>query len=377
MYLKELWYRKFNFALGLVGVVTLVALVVAFYTMMQAAGEETRKLTRDMGFNVRIIPETTDMNDFWKQGYADVTMSEAVVDRLVDKKSVNYAHLTATLHKRIQWRDKEVMLSGISSQEREPFGAKKSKMIFAIPEDVLYMGYEIHKTFGIEEGDKIEVLGKEFAVAKVLSEAGSEDDVRLFMDLKTLQNLLGMQGRINEVMAINCMCSTKNGEPLKELRSELRKIAPNAKVIMKSNVANAREKQRKMADRYFGLLFPFLLLVCAIWLGTVTMTNVNDRMAEIGILRALGFSFNKTLWLFLKRILFIGLLGSLIGFCLGTYLAYEVGEAIFFVAKGFVKPNYQLLLYALVIGPVFAMITGLIPIVWALTKDPSHLLKQS
>ena len=79
--------------------VVAVAIVVLFFMMTTASQNETRRLTRDMGFNLRIIPEETDMNDFWISGYSDRTMPEDFVAKLVDAKSFYYAHLTATLHK--------------------------------------------------------------------------------------------------------------------------------------------------------------------------------------------------------------------------------------------------------------------------------------
>ena len=261
---KELVHRKFNFLMGLLGMVTIVSLVVSFYTITQATKKETIRLTRDMGFNVRIIPGESDMNQFWVEGYSSLSMSEEVVDKLVNQKSINYAHLTATLHKRLQWRGKDVVFTGIASEEREPSGAIKSKMIFAIEKEKVFLGYEVAHQFNIEEGDVVSILGKDFEVVKTLAESGSEDDIRIYFDLKTLQKLVKMEGRVNEVMAINCMCSTKNGDPLGELRAELAKIAPEAKVIMKSSVADARENQRKMTDKYFALLFPVLLIVCGL-----------------------------------------------------------------------------------------------------------------
>lgn len=356
--------------------VTIVALVVFFYTMTRATQKETIRLTRDMGFNVRIIPGETDKNQFWVDGYSNLSMSEAVVDKLVEQKSVNYAHLTATLHKRIQFKGKDVTLTGIASEEREPSGAKKSKMIFAIPPTKVYLGYEIANQFNIKQGDTIDVLGKPFEVAKTLTESGSEDDVRIFFDLETLQKMVNMEGRINEVMAINCMCSTKNGDPLGELRAELQKIAPEAEVLMKNSVADAREKQRKMTDKYFMYLFPIILLICALWLGSVTMTNVKERASEIGILRALGFSSLKISKQFFLRALLIGFVGALLGFIIGTLLSYQLGPNIFSVAKTYVQPNYLMLLLVIFIGPLFAALSSLLPVLWAINRDSAELLKE-
>lgn len=374
--LKEIQHRKFNFLIGLLGMVTIVALVVFFYTMTRATQKETIRLTRDMGFNVRIIPGETDINQFWVDGYSNLSMSEEVVDKLVEQKSVNYAHLTATLHKRIQWREKHIVLTGIASEEREPSGAKKSKMIFAIEPDKVYLGYEIAHQFNIKTGDVIDVLGADFEVSKTLTESGSEDDVRMYFNLETLQSLTKMEGRVNEVMAINCMCSTKNGDPLGELRAELQKIAPEAEVIMKSSVADAREKQRKMTDKYFSYLFPIILMICALWLGSVTMTNVKERTPEIGVMRAIGFTSWKISKLFFLRVLLIGFIGALIGFIIGTLLSYKLGPNIFNVTKIYIEPNYIMLLLAVLIGPLFAALASVLPVLWAVNRDSAELLKE-
>lgn len=372
--LKEIFHRKFNFLLGLLGMITIVALVVAFYTITSATKDETRLLTRNMGFNVRIIPGDSDMNLFWLQGYSDKIMPESVVDKMIEQKSVNYAHLTATLHKKIEWRDKQLILTGISKDEKEPSGATKSKMIFQIPKGKVYLGYEIAKTFNVNEGDTVYFFDTEFEVIKTLSEVGSDDDIRVYFDLETLQELLGMEGSVNEVMALNCMCSTENGDPLGELRKELAQIVPDAKVIMNSTIADARENQRKMTDKYFAFLFPIILIICAIWLGSVAMGNVKDRVYEIGTMRALGFTTWKIGWLFFSRALIIGVLGSLIGFALGTILSAQLGPEIFRITLVSVKPQYKLLYYALLIGPLFSMLTALLPILWAVNQDSAKLL---
>lgn len=373
---KELVHRKFNFLMGVLGMITIVSLVVSFYTITEATKKETIRLTRDMGFNVRIIPGESDMNQFWVEGYSSLSMSEEVVDKLVNQKSINYAHLTATLHKRLQWRGKDVVFTGISSEEREPSGAIKSKMIFAIEEDKVFLGYEVANQFNIEEGDVVSILGKDFEVIKTLAESGSEDDVRVYFDLKTLQKLVKMEGRVNEVMAINCMCSTKNGDPLGELRAELAKIAPEAKVIMKSSVADARENQRKMTDKYFALLFPLLLVICGLWLGSVTMNNVKERAQEIGIMKAIGFTNWRISKQFFLRAFVIGAIGAVIGFLVGTVISYQLGPKIFKVTTISISPDFTLLLWALIIGPLFASVSSLLPVMWAVNRDSAELLKE-
>ncbi len=59
--IKEILHRKIHFLLGLLAVVTAVALYVAFVTTAEASNRETAKLMLKTGFNLRIIPKDTNM----------------------------------------------------------------------------------------------------------------------------------------------------------------------------------------------------------------------------------------------------------------------------------------------------------------------------
>jgi hypothetical protein len=108
---KEIMHRKTNFLLSFLAIVIAVILYVSFYTISNAAHEETTKIQLMSGFNVRIIPRETDMNKFWARGFSEYTMSEEVVGRFQDRKGVSYNHLLAFLHKEARWRDKDVIIT--------------------------------------------------------------------------------------------------------------------------------------------------------------------------------------------------------------------------------------------------------------------------
>jgi len=376
LFIREILHRKLNFLITLIGVVLAVSVLVFFYTITKASSNETRLLTRDMGFNLRIIPGQTDMNNFWLQGYSELSMPEDFLKRLIEQRSINYAHLTASLHKRITWNEKEIILTGLSPDELEPSGARKSKMIFAINESTVVVGYEIAKAVNLRKGDNLTILGKEFIVDKVLSETGSNDDIRIYLDLLEMQLLLNMEGQINEIMALNCMCSTKGDNPLGTLREELGRIVPEAKVVMNSTIATARERQRKMGDKYFSLLVPILLIVSMIWIAISSLINVNQRRKEIGILKALGFGSLRVSWIFFARAAMAGLLGAIAGYLIGTELARAIGPEIFKVAPDSVRALPVLMWWSLIIAPGLACISAFIPIMWAISNDAANSLKE-
>lgn len=353
-----------------------MCIMVFFYTLTKASRNETRLLTRDMGFNLRIIPGETDMNGFWLEGYSDISMPQEFLKRLIDQRSINYAHLTASLHRKIFINDLEVILTGLSPDELEPSGARKSKMIFAIPKGTAVIGFETAKIVNAKKGEKINILGEEFSIDRVLAESGSNDDIRIYLDLNDMQRLTGMEGQINEIMALNCMCSTKGDNPLDTLRKELGRVVPEARVVMNSTIATARERQRKMGDKYFDIIVPVLLIASMLWIAIFSLINVNQRNQEIGILKALGFGTIRIAGTFFARAILAGLIGAILGYFIGTSLAEAYGPEIFKVAPNSVKPIIKLLWYAIPLAPLFAGVAAFIPIMWAVSRDTAESLKE-
>lgn len=375
--LKEMLERKLNFLLSLLAIVIAAALFVAFFTTGEASKNETTRLMRDMGFNLRIIPEKTDMEKFWQRGYSEETMPETHVYELAAHGSISYAHLTAILQKKVVWQGREVFLTGIAP-ELSPPGKKKTPMIFSIERENAYIGYEIAQSLNLRKGDTIDIFGKTLTVAHSLSESGSEDDIRIYVHLHDVQSLLNMEDRINEIKALQCLCieNNTNTNSLAALREQLARILPDAKVILIQNIASARESQRIMAERYFGFIIPFVVVVCMVWIGILAMMNVRERRQEIGIMRALGYSSTKIAALFLGKAVAIGLLGAVVGFGLGTGLALEFGPAIFKVTAKMITPQIKLLFWAVIASPAVCALSVFIPAMIAVTQDPAVILRE-
>lgn len=374
--IKEILHRKLNFILSLLAIITAVTLFVSFFTMSDASKRETIRLTRDMGFNLRIIPKETDMNQFWLTGYSDLTMPEEYVDKFFLYENFSYAHLTATLHKKVTWRNREVILTGISP-EIEPSGREKTPMIFSIEPGTVYLGFEVANNLDINSGDELEILGKSFTVVKILSETGSSDDIRIYTTLNEVQEMVDKRGEINEIKALNCLCLTSDEvNPMEILRNQLSQVLPDAKVVMNQTIAVARERQRMMVEKYIVFILTFVVFVCAVWIAALAIINARERQRETGILRAVGYGIGKIAALFLGKAVLLGLLGSVFGFFIGTGLASLIGPEIFQVTANTIKPVYSLLIWSLFVAPVFTAISTLIPALLAVTRDPALILME-
>ena len=372
MLLKELWHRRLNFVLGLAAVIAAVALFVAVLTMSGASERETTRLMRDMGFNILIVPKNTDMTDFWSEDFGKQEMPEEYVHRLANYRGIAVQHLVATLQKKVTWRGRKVLLTGVLPEVPIKGAAKKPPMGFRIPRGKVYVGYELANGLRLKAGDTVNVLGKDFVVERCLQESGSKDDIRIYGHLHDIQEILGSPGKINAIEALGCRCE---GERLPTIRKSIAKALPETKVTELRSIAVARAETREMVENYAAFLIPTVFLICAVWVGFLALSNVRERRQEIGILRALGFRSGRIAALFLGRAVFLGLLGAAAGFAVGTALALRFGPQIFRLTSAKITPVLSLLGWSLAGAAALCAVASYLPTIVAVTQDPAVTLR--
>jgi putative ABC transport system permease protein len=381
--LKEIRHRKVNFVLGLLAVMTAVALFIGFFTAGAASERETARLMLSMGYNMHIIAKDADMNQFLMTGIADRTMPEQYLTKLASQKTIAYNHLLATLQKRMSWEAPrapggglDVILTGLAPEVCPP-GSKKPPMSFEIKPGSLYLGYRVWSTLGLNQGDSVDIKGKTFTIARRLAESGGADDVRIQCHLRDAQEILELPGQISEIRAVDCLCFGETDDPVALLRKEIGTLLPNAQVFQTKAIAEARAAQRQMVKNLFAVIMPFIVIACGVWVGVLAIMNVRDRQQEIGIMRALGYGSGRIALLFLGKAALIGLLGAALGFLLGTALAQHFGPGIFkLTAKIMIKPELSLLIISLIFAPVFAAVSSFIPAMIAVAYDPAVTLRE-
>jgi putative ABC transport system permease protein len=375
--LKELAHRKLNALLTAAGILSAVALFVAYFTTAEASHRETTRLARDLGFNLRILPGDTDMEQFWTDGYSGRTMPEETVHRLAhfDGVFLVFNHLVATLQERFRLQGQDILLTGLARAITAP-AQQKQPMGFTIEPGTVYLGFRVAQRLGLKKGDKMDLGSTRFTVAQCLAESGTDEDIRVFGWLPEVQRILNRPGRINEIKAIDCLCLTADQDPLTLLRTELAKVLPEAKVVQLRTLADARARQRQTATRYAAFLTPFLLASAAAWIGVLAVLNVRERKLEIGILRALGYGSARIAGLFLARAILLGMTGALGGYLMGSGLAVHLGPEIFQVTAKSIRALPSLLLWAVIAAPAFAALASALPALIAVIQDPAETLRE-
>jgi ABC-type lipoprotein release transport system permease subunit len=379
---KELFYRKVSSLIILVTVIAAGTVSVAVYTLSKASENETRKIMREQGLNLYIFPKGTNLIDFYSVNNTS-TFPEHYIDTLAESKTFDAVrHLTGILQlKYPNWVDPngskhQIVVMGYKDEAMQRFLSKQETMGFDVEKGTVHIGALL--SVNIPEGENFTIAGTdgkqyEFKVAKRLEEGKGMLDQGVAFHLADLQQVLGMKGQINKIEALGCVCHDGR---IKNARGQLQDIFSDLEVTEVSSIANARENQRLMMNKYGSFIIPFVLIVSLLISGLLFYSNVNSRKYEIGILKAMGKSKSYILFMILFKAFVIGLLGSLAGFFAGSFIAEYFGREIFRFTAMSIKPLWSLLGYSVFIFPVLWMLASWVPALLATQIDAAKTLSK-
>src|SRR5690554_2006981 len=112
-------------------------------------------------------------------------------------------------------------------------------------------------------------------------------DQGVAFNLNDLQLLMGTEGQINKIEALGCVC--QDGR-INTARQQVQAIFSDLEVTEVKSIADARENQRRMMNRYGAFIIPLVVVSSLLISGFLFYSNVTSRRYEIGILKATGKS---------------------------------------------------------------------------------------
>ena len=371
--LREARHRWPSFLCSTLAVAGAVALVHVFVLFGRAGEAQTRMIQRDSGLNVIILPAATSLDRYWSLGYSEHSMPAEYMDRVEGQEVAN--RLIPLLRRRVRAADVEVMLTGIAGEVFK--GGKQMKPVYGLDPKpgTCVVGGAVARGLSLERGGRLELLGEAFTVEQVLAESGTDEDVIVYVALAVAQRLFDLDGRINEIQALECHCGAEVTDPLAHLRAELEPLLPNTQVLRQADAADARRQQRLLAERSLSKVTPLVLVLAGLIVALLAAQNVRERRAELGVLFALGHGPALAGGVVAGRALLVGLLGALIGGLVGGALAEWAGAEIFLVGKAPIPDGPSLLPMSLLLAPLFALAASLFPVLTAANADPAQVLR--
>jgi ABC-type lipoprotein release transport system permease subunit len=245
-------------------------------------------------------------------------------------------------------------------------------------------------------GDKTTLMGREFTVSRCHEQRGNKDDITAWIPLHDAQDLLGQPGRINAILALECLCA--GHDALARVRKDVTAILPDTQVVevgsrviaraearyklrdaAKATLAKekaTREALRAKRETRAKLITGIVLVACALWLAVLTAVNASQRRDENAVLRTFGLSTAKLLSLILGRSLFTALLGALLGIGLGGFAGRQFARLLDGTTVALPQPSAHVVWVALVATLVLALLAAWLPALAAVLRDPADELRE-
>jgi putative ABC transport system permease protein len=418
--IREIAYRKLNFARGLVGVAGAVGLLIGVLTClhlhdarseeivarkqaetratMAALKVDVKRAMHRLGYNATVLPKDQSLGDWYAQDYASRTMPESWASRLADTKDLVDRYLPR-LRQKLTWDEKQwtIIVVGVGNERVLGTSAcEAATLVDTIPRGSCVVGYELHDALTLGDGDEIAIRGRTFRVSKCAEESGTKDDITIWLNLADAQKLVGKPDLINEILLVEHISVWGK---LKEVRRRVEDILPECQVVeiasetlsrahARIKVANeaeaavAREQEKRALLRQerisaVMILVPLGVLLCACWVGLLMYHNVRDRALEIGSLLAVGFRVGQLRKLLVSKAVLLGMAGGLLGFTSGTGVAAFLGikdQAGVGIRIG-LGTALTYFVVAQIVGILACLLGSWLPAQAAVATDPAEVLR--
>lgn len=343
--IKDVIRRKRRVLYATLGVVIGTATVVGILTVARAGQERIYNQLEKYGPNLAVIPAINNLD--MKLG--DVRLGMLAVgdnyvseDKLLQMRQIadgeirkamkiedegNIATIAPNLYVNTKIGDTSVMVVGIDPAEERKIKTwwRVSEGKYLEQKDQALAGAIAAEILNLKIGDVVPLDGTGVTVAGILEETGSNDDYEVFVPLETLQKASGREGLVSSV-DIRALC---NACPVEIIANGINKDIPGVRAVAVKQIAATEMGMMDKMSKFMLTLAGITLAVGLFGVVNTMMTSVNERIKDIGIMRAVGASRNQIVKAFIYEAIIIGIIGGVFGYVVGTLLAYIAGPLVF------------------------------------------------
>ena len=244
------------------------------------------------------------------------------------------------------------------------------------------MGKGLAKKLNIHEGDNVTVTTPRGALMtlKVVGifqiGIGAIDNVRCYAKISTVQKIL----QKDHSYITDISLKIKEIDKAKEKAEYYSKLFPYK--IEDWQAANATMiTGMKIRNMMTYIVSITLLIVAGFGIYNIMSMSINDKMKDIAILKATGFSGSDIVGIFMTQAIIIGFIGALMGVIIGFFFSYLVslipmdGGDFFSMDHFPVDFNPKFYTIGVLFGVITTIIAGYMPSKKASKVDPVAILR--
>lgn len=416
-YINSLLTKTFRRRIGK-NVGTMIGIALSVSLMLGVQITITSFSTKALGFFTEAIGE----NDIIIQNFGFPIENYQEIIEKIDNSSIPYAAINWRVSQDVAvynlekgYLEKGVSFIGVELDEDQTFGRfyhpdseteyskEELEQIFADNTSVLVGKYlfddmelKVNQTIKIRIG---ELQGLQFnyktydlKIAGFIAdkEKGKESGGRvLWTSIDNIRSIIGVSN--NSVTEINISLSPNHDEqPVSndyayEVEEQLKEIldVENTGLLViafRALVLDTADKIIKDVLIAFNLFGALIIFSGVLLLVNIQLIQVEDRMQQLGVLRAIGSKRKEIIRMFLMESAILGFIGSLLGlgggYAMSIFLVWRIGIT-FFNTTVFLTPivTGSAVLYSFIVGFTLAIGAGLLPAIRASRVDPIEVIR--
>ncbi len=305
------------------------------------------------------------------------------------KKQEDVVNVTRQISANIFYNNGKSQINGLASGvdiiEANKMFDIKSTMLAGNIKDLqsnpngIIIGAGIADKLNIRINDYISIISS-VGIGKVLKVVGifktsnsSIDDTKSYINLAIAQQLLRQSSSYVTDIYVNITNPDK--APLySEKFSAL--TGYKAEDWQSANESTMAKKQTRKV--MFGSISFAILLVAAFGIYNIINMTINEKMNDIAILKATGFSGKDVMNIFIKETLIIGITGTVFGLLVATVLIHFLSKVYIGGDVGYFPIDFEKNVYisGAIIGMFITLAAGFIPARNAAKVDPIEIFKR-
>ncbi|TGE32833.1 FtsX-like permease family protein [Desulfosporosinus sp. Sb-LF] len=324
--IQNLRRRKGKTIFLLLTFILVVGITVSLNTLAKSMRDDLQKSLTQYGANVVITPKS----EHFTLSYGGLSVSGVNYEI----KRLNYDVLTKLK------TSQDLAISGIAPKIiGSVAGINKRYLIIGVdfPSELkmkpwwhingqqpgnqeVIIGSDLARKENLVIGSTLELNHHNYPVVGVMQATGGSEDNGVFTNFKTSSIITGIDSW--------SMIELNTAQP-DNTAARLSQLLPEAKV---AEISQLVQGTKESVDRFsnFSFIASTLLGVIGVLIVLVTTTgNINDRIAEIGIFRAIGFRRRHILSILIREISLISLSGGVLGYLLGELTPTLLGPIAF------------------------------------------------
>lgn len=243
------------------------------------------------------------------------------------------------------------------------------------------IGHQAYENLGLLDVESSMLFGTKFDIVGVLEKTDTGLDNAIFISDENIDDIIANSGvNITPDDISLIFVKLKEGLDSEQMGRKVENEILEVDVISRNDIGKRIIATLKDINRVFLITIVLASVLSVFLTWTIFSAIVNERAREIGIMRAIGARGSHIVRMFVVEVLMIGVLGSVAGIALGTYLSVALSRMFELLrdmaASLTMIERVEISLLGIGVGVLICVVGALSSIVRVRNLEPLSVLKE-